>query len=210
MLRKHREKMPAPEPGQSWGILGGIFDPVHLGHIRLADDIQKAGRLDGVLFVPSFDPPHRQNQQRAPFEDRVAMLQLAVVDHCGLEVSDIEHRIDRPGYTLNTIRALKKDHAGVVFQLVIGADNLHSFRTWYRWEQILEEVKLLVGSRPGTGSEGVQGIRPDRMELLSTGLVDVSSTMVRARARENVGIDELSNLVPRPVAEYIVRNELYR
>ena len=98
--------MPALEPGQRWGILGGMFDPVHLGHLSLAENIRTARDLDGVLLVPSYDPPHRSEQPRAPFDDRVAMLELAVGDLPGLEVSNIEALLERPGYTLLTVRAL--------------------------------------------------------------------------------------------------------
>ncbi len=202
--------MPAPEPGQRWGILGGVFDPVHRGHVSLAEDISKGRRLDGVLFVPSYRPPHRLEESRAPFEDRLSMLRLALADHPRFITSTIEQESDEPGYTYNTVRALKQRHPGVAFSFLIGADNAESFRTWYKWEKILEEVVLLVGYRPGADVQAVKSFPSGRMELVETGEYDLSSTRIRECVLQGVSARDLKVMVPDDVAEYILKNELYR
>ncbi len=202
--------MPAPEVGEHWGILGGVFDPVHRGHINLSEDIMKERRLDGVLFIPSYRPPHRLEESRAPFEDRLSMLRLALAHYPKFHTSSIEHESDEPGYTYNTVRALKQRHPGVEFSFLIGADNAENFKTWYKWEQILEEVVLLVGYRPGTDVDAVKAFPTGRMELIETGEYDLSSTEIRECIRKGVSPRDLKVMVPDDVAEYILKNELYR
>jgi len=86
-----------------WGILGGTFDPIQLGHLRLASDIRTAKNLDGVIFVPAFQPVHKVNRCRAVFEDRLAMDHLAVEREKSFVVSAVEAEMDLPGYSLNTV-----------------------------------------------------------------------------------------------------------
>lgn len=201
--------MPAPELGECWGILGGVFDPVHLGHIHLGRDIRIKKNLDGILFVPACKPPHRPTEKRAPFADRVAMLRLAVADHDNFEVSAIEEDAALSGFTLDTVRELRAAYPDVSFYFLIGADNLRSFMTWHQWRQLLKEISLLVGSRPGSDPAIVKELLGDRVELVDTGLIDVSSTKVRSVIRQGADIERLARLVPRPVAEYILENKLY-
>jgi nicotinate-nucleotide adenylyltransferase len=201
--------MPAPEPGECWGILGGVFDPIHLGHIHLAREIRIKKNLDGILFVPACRPPHRPAEERAPFADRVAMLRLAVVDHENFEVSAIEEDAGLSGFTLDTVRELRASYPDVSFCFLIGADNLGSFMTWHQWRQLLKEITLLVGSRPGSDPAIVKDLPEDAVELVDTGLNDVSSTVVRSVIRQGTDIEKLGRLVPRPVAEYVLENKLY-
>lgn len=202
--------MPAPEPGQTWGILGGTFDPVHLGHLSLATDMQKAQKLDGVLLVPAFDPPHRAEQPHASFEDRVAMLTLATEDVSGLIISRIEESLGRPGYTLETVRALGKQHDRIDFRFIVGADNLNLLRTWHRWETVLDEIRLLVGCRPGADLEPIADLPRARIDLVETSMIDLSSTEIRDRVNQGIDPEELSRMVPPKVATYILERNLYR
>jgi nicotinate-nucleotide adenylyltransferase len=202
--------MPAPEPGQRWGILGGTFDPVHLGHLSLGRQIREVRRLDGVLLVPSYDPPHRDHEPDASFADRLAMLRLAVDDDPNFAISTIEETTSRPSYTLNTVRALRAAHPGVEFYFIVGADNLALLRTWHRWETVLREIKLLVGARPGADLSEVDSFPADALELVPTDEIAVSSTEVRQAIRRGTDPESLARLVPRAVAEYIAERKLYR
>jgi nicotinate-nucleotide adenylyltransferase len=202
--------MPAPEPGESWGILGGVFDPVHCGHLALATDVQATRRLDGVLFVPTFEPPHRSAPPAAEYADRIEMLKLAVQDQTGFEISRIEETTSRPSYTLETVRALKTAHPGVEFSFIVGADNLGQLKTWREWEKILDEVRLLVGCRPGATVKELSALPAGRIDIVETSLVDLSSTYVRSRVKQGVPFDELAKMVPQAVATYILQRELYR
>jgi len=202
--------MPAPEPGQKWGILGGIFDPVHLGHLVLATEILEARQLDGVFLIPAFDPPHRDKQPRATFQDRVTMLQMVCEREPRLTVCTIEEELKRPSYTLRTIRALRQKHEGVDFRFIIGADNLVQLKTWHLWETLLDEVRLMVGYRPGADLDAINDYPQVRIDIIETALVDISSTDIRQAVRQGVTDDELKRLVPPPVADYIIKKGLYR
>jgi len=201
--------MPDPEKGQRWGILGGLFDPVHLGHLHLGAAVRRSQNLDRILFVPSFDHPHRPNEAVASFDDRVAMLQLAVEHYEALEVDEIERHTGRPSYTIETIRALKRRHPEVHYHLIVGADNLVLFTTWYRWEELLDEVVVLAAERPHVAPTAIDDRVRKKVMFLKTGLVDISSTAVRAAVRRGDGIESLSLLVPLAVATYIKKHGLY-
>ena len=202
--------MPAPEPGQKWAILGGTFDPVHLGHITLATEILKAQQLDGVLLIPAFDPPHRGEQPHATFQDRLAMLQLVCENEPRFVACPIEEELERPSYSLMTIRALKAKYQGVEFRFMIGADNLTQLKTWHRWETLLEEVRLLVGHRPGADMDAIRGYPPARIDIVETSMIDISSTDIRQTVRQGKFEDKLKGLVPSAVAEFIIRKGLYQ
>jgi len=202
--------MPAPEPGQRWGILGGAFDPIHLGHLALAHNIRRLRALYGVLFVPTFEPPHRPLPPQASFDDRVEMTRLALLSQDSLESSRIEEHTGRPSYTLNTVRALKSKHPGTEFELIIGADQLAAFSSWHRWQGLLNEVLIIVGHRPGTIVAISTDLPPERIVILETALVAVSSTEVRSRIRAGATGAELAEMVPASVADYIEAKKLYR
>lgn len=201
--------MPDHESGQRWGILGGLFDPVHLGHLHLGVAVRRAQSLDRVLFVPSFDHPHRPGEAVASYDDRCAMLRMALDRHEALDVSDIESRINRPNYTLETVRALKTEHPNVTFHLIVGDDNLVQFTTWHHWEELLDEVLVLAAERPHFASGEIDERVRRKVMFLRTGLVDISSTAVRAAVRRGDGLDKLALLVPKTVAEYISEHRLY-
>jgi len=202
--------MPAPEPGERWGVLGGVFDPVHIGHLTLARDVLRVRRLNGVLLVPTYQPPHRSELPAAAFEDRVAMLKLAVQGETALEISRIEESTPRPSYSLETVRALKHLYPGVEFSFIIGADNLCQLQTWHQWRVVLQEVKLIVGCRPGARIDDLCDLPLDRIDFVESSMVDVSSTHVRNRIKGGVTREQLATLVPGEVADYILQRKLYR
>ncbi len=201
--------MHSPNNGGQWGILGGSFNPVHRGHLALATDLAAAKDYDGVLMVPSFIPPRKVIPDMAPFEDRVAMLRLACESVPQLVISTIEAESDTPGYTLLTVRALKKRYPKATFSFIIGADLLAEFASWYESEDILNEVSIQVGSRPGSHLEIPSGFDKSRFELIETTLLDISSREIRDRIRAGIGREELVKLVPEKVADYLIERGLY-
>jgi len=201
--------MPGPEPGQQWGILGGVFDPVHRGHLTLAEDMRVNCKLDGVLFIPADKTPHRQLNQGASFAQRCRMLELALETRPAFRLDRIEREADLSGYTLDTVRELKKRYPKALFRFIIGADNLAGFKTWHRWEELLEETGFLVGQRPGAERPDVEVFPGGRFEIVAARQVELSSTEVREAVRAGVSLKELSEIVPEKVARYILEERLY-
>lgn len=202
--------MRSPNNGGQWGILGGTFNPVHRGHVALAADIALAKSLDGVLMVPSYLPPRKTNPDIAPFDERVAMLRMACERHPELVVCTIEAESEEPGYTLHTVRALKKRYPHTTFRFIIGADLLAEFPTWYEAREIIQEVAVLVGSRPKAEVVIPDGFDRKRFEIVKTSLMDISSSEIRAHVKKGIGLADLSRLVPDRVADHILEQGLYR
>jgi nicotinate-nucleotide adenylyltransferase len=196
------------------GILGGSFDPVHLGHIAIAEAARDAHGLDRVLLVPAGRPPHKSGEL-APAADRLAMVRLAIEGRAGLEASDIEIRRPGPSYTVDTLEELKRAHPDAALFFIIGADSLHEFFGWRNTRRILELARIVTVTRPGwqadfdpasfpgAPAETIRRIEADRVEIPG---VPAESTRIREAVRRGEPIDRE---VPAPVAEYIRRQGLY-
>lgn len=196
------------------GVLGGSFDPIHLGHLVLAEGVREALGLEKVLLVPAGTPPHKLNHSMAAAEDRMEMTQLAAEGNPFLEVSDIEVRRSGPSYTIDTIRELADIHDGEVF-LIVGGDTVSELGTWKSVGELLRICSLAVGMRPGAelpGREELErktGAGADQIltNVVNIPQMDISSTDIRKRAREGRTI---RYLVPERVREYIEREGLYK
>lgn len=202
--------MPTPSEGGSWGILGGAFDPVHIGHLEIARQCQKLKALDGVLFVPSYAHPFKGAQSVASYDDRVVMLRLALKDHGYFQTCIIESEQNLSGYSLDTIKALKDRYPTASFQFIIGADNLADLHRWKNPLELLNRVKFLVAARPGFIPELPEGIPADRLELLTTDLNSVSSSEIRREIMADKSADRWTSHVPPGVADYITSRGIYR
>ncbi|MEA3297664.1 MAG: nicotinate (nicotinamide) nucleotide adenylyltransferase [candidate division Zixibacteria bacterium] len=201
--------MPTPENGGDWGILGGSFDPIHRGHLNLASRIRSQKNLSGVFMIPSFRHPFK-NACHASFEDRVEMLRLAIAGNDHFIISEIEKEINLPGYTLSTIRALKKKYPQVSFFFIMGQDNLIELNRWHKPDEILSETKILVGCRPPHDPNTISGFPADRIELVETTTMNASSTQIRELLRSNVPPEKLNTMIPDAVREYILTRGLYQ
>lgn len=203
--------MPEPETRPIWGVLGGAFDPVHLGHIKLAEGICAKKNLAGVLFVPSYNHPFKADTERTPYALRVEMLRLALEPHSALHTCEIEDELDLSGFTIDTIRALKERYPERAFRFIMGADNLEQLPEWHRPTELLREVRFLVGARPGYMLHvRVNDLPTDRLELVETELMDVSSSEIRSRLRRGESAEALKPVVPQAVLTFIERKKLYR
>jgi nicotinate-nucleotide adenylyltransferase len=196
-----------PEIGGRWGIMGGLFDPIHYGHLTLAEQARETFALDGVLFVVSFNPPHRLEKPVASFEDRLLMVQMAVDNNDFFVVSDLEKNLDGLGYTLTIVESLQDKYPNVTWHLILGADNIESFDTWHKPEELIKKIKILVGGRPGHKVELKNDDWNKSVELFDMPLMEVSSTMIRNRLEENRSI---RYLVPDDVRTFIDQKGLYR
>jgi nicotinate-nucleotide adenylyltransferase len=207
------------------GVLGGTFDPIHMGHVETALAARRALSLDRVVVVPSGIPPHRQHQPFASAYHRFAMTAIAVNGLDGLEASDTEVRAPGPSYTSDTLDRL---HAiglkGSQIFFITGADAFAEIATWHRYPAVLNQSHFIVLSRPGYPATSMPTTLPDlarRMRsatldphdgketaiyLVDAPTLDVSSTEVRRRLRANESID---GLVPDGVERHIVQHRLY-
>jgi nicotinate-nucleotide adenylyltransferase len=206
------------------GLLGGTFDPIHLGHLSAAAAAQRALALDSVRFIPAARPPHRPDSPRASEYHRVEMIRRAICDVAGWELSDLELRRHGPSYTWDTLAALHQSGlAPSQIFFITGADAFAEIRTWHRYPHVLDAAHFVVITRPGMSLETVRQRTPELVaRMIAPGDVhqwvtprvipieaqtpDVSSTDIRARAGRGEPIDDL---VPAAVAAYIHQHGLY-
>ena len=199
-----------PEKGGRWGILGGTFDPVHRGHLILAHEIHKIKKLEGILLLPAFRPPHKPKICQAPFDDRRAMLEQAIIDDSIFYISLIETEMNKAGFTLNTVRALKEKYPLTDFIFIVGADNIAAMKDWHEPEEIFKEIKVVSGSRPGFKKDNMNRFPGNKIEFVPTDTVDISSSSIREMIKRGATSDDLAEYMPKRVLEYIMEKHLYR
>ncbi|MDY4588621.1 MAG: nicotinate (nicotinamide) nucleotide adenylyltransferase [Oscillospiraceae bacterium] len=189
------------------GIFGGAFDPVHNGHVRLAEEAVKQLKLRRLLIIPTYVSPHKHTDL-APFEDRAEMCRRAFGHIPGAEVSDIEVRLGGTSYTINTVRALKEIYPDEQLFLLIGGDMLFSFDKWYKYESLLKETKVCAAARESDSLADMMEYANElgRIKVFPTQVIEMSSTEVRKTAAQG---GDISGMVPGGVAEYIREKGLY-
>jgi nicotinate-nucleotide adenylyltransferase len=201
------------------GILGGTFDPIHFGHLIIADEVREALQLDRVLFIPAAMPPHKLAEHLTPAVDRAAMVQLAIADNPGFSMSPIELERSGPSYTVDTLSDLAGEAArqGVdrEFHFILSLETLAWFKSWHEPARLLKLARLAVVARPGApmpvgrhlgallpGGAASMG----RVECIETMLIAHSASDVRARVASGRSI---RYLVPPAVEAYIRDHRLY-
>ena len=187
--------------------MGGAFDPIHNGHLILTESAHRAFNLDGIFFVPSFNPPHRSSQPLATFEDRVKMTELAIAGNSQYCLSEIEKEIGGPGYTLPIIKSLKHKYPKTSWFLILGGDNIAIFDSWYKPEEIIKEVTIIVGGRPGYDAEFKKSIWYNKIKHFDMPPTDISSTTTRQLLKNNQAVD---GLLPESVKQFIQEKGLYK
>lgn len=196
------------------GVLGGTFDPVHLGHLIVAEEALVQLNLDRVLFIPAGQPWLKAGLALSPTEDRLRMVELAISSNPHFQVA--RNEVDRPGatYTVDTLRELAQEWGeDAELHFILGLDTLEQFHRWKEPEQLLELGHLAVVTRPGYHQEHLTRLlarypqAADRVTLLETPTIDISATEIRRRAAEGISF---RYQVPDPVAQYILGHRLYR
>lgn len=182
------------------GLLGGAFDPPHVGHLRLALEAREQLELERVLLVPTASPPHRAPAV-ASFDQRLELLRLAIGETPGLEACAIERELPAPSYTVRTVEALRAQGHAIV--LLIGEDSLSTIRGWHRAGELLAQVELAVAPRPG--QPAIAGAPPHRR--LACPALPIASHQLRERAAAG---RSLRFLVPEPARLRIAELGLYR
>jgi nicotinate-nucleotide adenylyltransferase len=197
------------------GIFGGTFDPVHLGHLIMAERCREDARLDQVWFLPSFQPPHKADRPVSRFDHRAEMLALAVVGQPLFRVDPIEKDLPPPSFTAETLAVLQAMHPDDEFHLIAGGDIFPDLPKWYQPQRVLEQAGLVVVPRPGTPHwtreqlASALKLPPDavRLRVVVSPLIDIASREIRQRVAAG---QTVRYLVPRSVEEYIRDKKLYR
>ena len=185
------------------GLFGGTFDPVHAGHLIIAQSVLEELGLDTVLFIPSAHPPHKQSDIMFSPEERFSMLARAIQGNPRFRVSDIEMNRQGPSYTIDTIREIKSTlSADTALSFIIGRDNLFEISAWKEPFAIIGECRIIVADRPVGAADPIPDWLVDSIELVRVPLIEISSSDIRARIRTGRSI---RYLVPDAVLDMIVR-----
>lgn len=190
------------------GVLGGTFDPVHNGHLILAEQARAGIELDLVLFIPAGEPWRKADRAIAPAEHRLAMLRLAIAGNDAFGVSDIEVRRAGPTYTADTLETLTAERLDDQFWFVVGADALADLPNWHEPERIVRHATLAVAPRDGAAgiAEADSRLR-GRIDSFAMPRIEISSSVIRARVAAGRSIRYLA---PEAVRAYIEREQLYQ
>lgn len=182
------------------GILGGTFNPIHVGHLLLAEAAREQCRLDAVWFIPTATPPHKPAHRLLDGKTRLALIRLAIQNHPAFHASNLELRVGGMSYTLRTVRELHARFPKAQLFLIIGSDMLAI--PWYGLNELCRLCTFVVADRPGGGVRH----RFPRMRTLSMPQLDISSSLIRAKLRRGQSI---RYLVPDAVARSLTRARLY-
>jgi len=207
---------PAPVVAGRLGVLGGTFDPIHIGHLAIAEAARDELGLERVLFVPARIPPHRSSAPRASAEHRAAMVRLAIAPNAAFELSSLELEREGPSFTADTVERLAADErmtgreADLWF--IVSTEAFVGFLTWQDPERVLAAARLAVLPREGHPPPDLGPVRSampdqaDRVVALDGSRIRVSATEIRARAGRGLSV---RYLVPDAVATYIADHRLY-
>lgn len=208
-------------------VLGGTFNPVHYGHLRIAEEVREALGLDKALFIPTSLTPLKEEEPISP-EARLEMLKLAIRDNPHFEASDIEIKRGGRSYTVDTVRELKRGDKGLKISLVVGNDSFNTIASWCEYEELFKSANFVVVQRPGypvkkpgealpvelarkfwydSNADSFMNSYGNSLTYLSTTLLDISSSEIRRRVKEGGSI---RYLLPEGVIDYITKKGYYR
>ena len=186
------------------GLFFGSFNPIHTGHMIIANIMVESTDLDKVWFVVSPQNPLKSNGSLLHEFDRLDMVRAATYDNYNLDVSDVEFNLPRPSYTIDTLTYLAEKHPDNEFVLIIGEDNLRSFPKWKNNDQILKNYRLYVYPRPGDSKPEL--LESDRLQFVEAPVLDISATFIRNCVKDGKSI---KYLVPDPVSDMIKSRKFY-
>jgi nicotinate-nucleotide adenylyltransferase len=189
------------------GILGGTFDPIHMGHLVLAEQVREKFQLERVIFIPCASPPHKTEQELSLADDRFEMTKLALEGNPYFFVSDIELKREGLSYTVETLRELKEFYRDSEIYFLTGSDVLDEITTWKNPEEIYKLAKIVIGVRPGFDKFDPENHFAKKSIIVEITGIDISSTQIREKVRKG---ESIKYLVPSKVEEYIKNRNLYK
>lgn len=195
------------------GVLGGTFDPVHTGHIRMAESCIRKMGLDRIMFLPNGNPPHKTDKCITDKYHRLNMIRIAIEDYEKFFLCDYEINREDYSYSVETMRYLRENYDHKLY-LIIGADSFYQIDKWYCYKDLIRENSIIVLDRSYQGHEGIvkditefNHIYDADVHLCVMPLVDISSTDIRSKI---CGGEDIKGLVPDGVYDYIKVNKLYK
>ena len=200
-----QSELPKRRVSERIGVMGGAFDPIHLGHLVLAMQAYEQLSLTRLLFVPTFQSAHQNKEIETAFEHRCAMVEAAIENCDQFSLSKIETAVSGKSYSVKTLQLLRQQYPKAEFFFLMGADSLEQLETWYLPEELLAMATVVVAGRPGYGKPDHPV--PERIRFLAMPLLEISASDIRRRVREGRSI---RFLVPDRVEAYILHHGLYR
>ncbi|MER3558166.1 MAG: nicotinate (nicotinamide) nucleotide adenylyltransferase [Armatimonadota bacterium] len=192
------------------GLFGGTFDPIHFGHLRLAEEAREQAQLEQVLFIPAMRSPFRTREPLTPAFHRLEMVRCAIASNPAFQLSEIEVQRGGISYTIETVESLRSHYTDAELCLIMGLDSLKEFPLWRRAEELAQMVWLLVGVRPPDAFEAVCTQLPPwllvRVQQVAMTPIGISATAIRQKVQAGHSIRYLT---PDDVIEYIRQHQLY-
>ncbi|MGP7819017.1 nicotinate-nucleotide adenylyltransferase [Niallia sp. 01092] len=183
------------------GILGGTFDPPHIGHLIIANEVLHHEQLDEIWFMPNQEPPHKIKTGTVSNENRLQMLQLAIKGHSKFQVQPIELNRKGKSFTYETMKILKEAYPNAAFHFIIGADMVEYLPKWYKIEELIQMVEFISVNRPNYNHETKYPVR-----YVDVPAINISSNLIRERLKKG---ETIQYLVKDEVKSYIKENSLY-
>jgi len=200
-----------PDTLRRMGIMGGTFDPIHYGHLRIAELAREAFMLDQVVFVPNGRPAHKDNDAVSAPHARLAMTERAVASNPHFACSRMETDREGPSYAIDTVRGFRQSYPALeTLYFIIGADTIPEIPTWHKAAQLVQECQFIAVTRPGFDAgvlhKAEESALPEYISFLAVPGLRISGTDLRDRVRAGRSI---KYLVPEAVEEYLLRHALY-
>lgn len=183
------------------GILGGTFNPPHLGHLIIADQVKNQLGLEKILFLPSAEPPHAQGKKTIDAKHRVKMVEQAIAERPDFEIELSEIQRGGKSYTYDTIRRLTEENPEIDYYFIIGADMVENLPTWYKVEELINLIQFVAVNRP---SYSVETDYP--LIFIDVPNIEISSSLVRQKLMDHCSVNYL---IPDSVIQYIEKEGLY-
>lgn len=191
----------------SVGLIGGTFNPIHLGHLLVAKEAKEKFDLTRVIFIPSHLPPHKEDKDLISAKHRFNMTSVALDDREGFSISDVEIKRGGKSYTIDTVREFRKIYSpNTDFYFIVGVDAINEIDTWKDFDHLIKICRFIGVARPGSKLCLVQEYLK-AVSLLNIRTLPISSTEIRKKIRNGMPINDL---VPKKVAEYIFEHRLYQ